>query len=587
MFDATPPTPAKKKSRARKTSTLPTRIWTFSARAPTTNAELGHEQYRLASDYRNKLVEIERKRLAAFRARVGQDSVVAELNAKIKILTEEIDNIQTSIKASKAASRSRRVDLQLRTKIKGLFVERKHLYEVLRAAKAKAKDDPALTEDLEKIQAEAGAATRDARSKCGLGWGTYLLVEQAMQMRDKSSDPEFKRYLGNGRIGVQIHDRKLTLARVLAGESNFLQIDPVSEYGYRKASRTQVRLRIGSEGREPVWVEFPILLHQELPLDALVKWAWVIRRQDPSATVHADKDWTGYRYELQLTLEDETFRPPARNSNPRMCAVNFGWRARGEFTRAAFVLADDGTYREFKLPDELVSLKEHADGLEAVRGQHFEGIKAVLGAWYSSKPAGAPAWFTELASYSAQLKSLTRLQDAVWRLKNERFPGDEGLFEALETWRVKDRHLQRYEMSVRGQLTRRRESFQRDWALWISQNFGTVIVDDTDFCETKKKPAAEDQDRVFTSRRERQSLLAPGELRRLVIEANLKRGVRVERIAARTKPCSYCGTVDEWDAALSLEHQCSGCSKTWDQDYNACQNLLADYASASESCEVG
>ena len=519
------------RSRARKKSNLPTRIYSLSARYPTTNATVAHEQYFLANQYRNKLVEIELARLTAYRACVAEDEAVIALDAKVTPLTEKINALRGDVNAGKAATRSAKVLPETRKALKALIAERKPLYDELKAARLKARENPERKAQLDAIQQTANSAIREARGQCKVSWGTYLLVERAMETRDKSSDPYFARYKGTGRVGVQIHDRSLTVADVFAGKSNFLQIDPVKVYGRTKASRTTARLRLGSDGRLPVWVEFPILLHRELPLDAKVKWAWVHRVRDTSAYQSRDKDWTGFRYQLQLTLEGSSLANAQLSSNPRVCAVNFGWRKFGEqHLRAAFVVSEDGSFREFQIPEDLVSNKKHADGLEAVRGKHFEAVKALLEAWWASSPQDVPENAARLGQYAALLKSLDKLQDAIWRWKDERFLGDEALFDALETWRIKDRHLQRYENAVRQQLVNRRRAFHKDWALWLVNQYGVVIVDATDFRETKRKPLAEDADKVFKPRREQQSLMSPGVLRATILETCAKYGALTIKI---------------------------------------------------------
>ena len=67
-----------------------------------------------------------------------------------------------------------------------------------------------------------------------------------------------------------------------------------------------------------------------------------------------------------------------------------------------------------------------------------------------------------------------------------------------------------------------------------------------------------------------------GELRAEILKAAPKRGARVEaeQAADSTKACAWCGSVEAFDAAASIEHTCSSCIRTWDQDANAARNLL-------------
>lgn len=57
----------KKVSMARKTSSLPTRVWSFGALPPRVNAHLAEKQVRLARLYYNDLLEIERRRSERYR----------------------------------------------------------------------------------------------------------------------------------------------------------------------------------------------------------------------------------------------------------------------------------------------------------------------------------------------------------------------------------------------------------------------------------------------------------------------------------------------------------------------------------------
>jgi transposase len=42
-----------------------------------------------------------------------------------------------------------------------------------------------------------------------------------------------------------------------------------------------------------------------------------------------------------------------------------------------------------------------------------------------------------------------------------------------------------------------------------------------------------------------------------------------------TQRCAVCGCEDRWDAATQVDHVCVACGRSWDQDANACRNMLA------------
>ena len=90
-------------------------------------------------------------------------------------------------------------------------------------------------------------------------------------------------------------------------------------------------------------------------------------------------------------------------------------------------------------------------------------------------------------------------------------------------------------------------------------------------------PEPEDGDPSDGREQRRMSRLsAVGELREEIKKAAHKTGARVEveRAAYSTQECAWCGCVEPWDAKPSIMHTCAGCGRTYDQDANACRNLL-------------
>ncbi len=101
----------KKKSFSRKTSTLPTRVYKFALRPPTLNAELVDQSFRESRIYYNRLVTIEnirRQRYREARSRLFPLLLIAE--AKVANLKDEIEKVRTTIKQTKSATRTRKVD---------------------------------------------------------------------------------------------------------------------------------------------------------------------------------------------------------------------------------------------------------------------------------------------------------------------------------------------------------------------------------------------------------------------------------------------------------------------------------------------
>ena len=73
---------------------------------------------------------------------------------------------------------------------------------------------------------------------------------------------------------------------------------------------------------------------------------------------------------------------------------------------------------------------------------------------------------------------------------------------------------------------------------------------------------------------------APGELRLLIKQAVQKRGGTLLEADPKniTRRDHACGYLDE-ERPTKLLHVCKGCGRSYDQDHNAAQNLLAQVSS--------
>ena len=123
------------------------------------------------------------------------------------------------------------------------------------------------------------------------------------------------------------YQQGLAVAEV-QGADRRLQFDPVNPLAWtsprrserRKLARSRVRIRVGSEGREPVWLELPVVLHRPLPEDGTVR----------SASVICEKVGSRERWRLLVTVarpERTSARGSGRGGGPGM-AIAAGGAAR-------------------------------------------------------------------------------------------------------------------------------------------------------------------------------------------------------------------------------------------------------------------
>lgn len=551
----------------RKTSTDPTRIWTFGALAPTANAERVAEQISLARKYRNQLLELELQRRVAVREVQMTVGNLADIKVECEGLAATLKDARAKLKAQKAGSGKVTEADSLETKQIAALLRTKR--EAFKVARSKLKDDPEIVARYRAVDELFKEKQKAARAASGLYWGTYLLIENAHeQVRKSKVDPKFRRWDGSGRVGVQLQGG-LTVAEALSGKDTRLRIDPVPTDVYqgtrgerRRGTRTYVHLRVGTaeDGRTAIWATFPIILHRPLPGDATVKWAWVSRRRAGG---------TDGRWEFQLSLEAPLFAQRDEAHGEGVVALDIGWRQRmDDHLRVATWYDSEGRSGELALPADFVGAMEHARDLRSIRDKHFDAIKARL---IEALPSVADEWLkTELKGLE-RWRSCARLAIAVlrWR-KDHRFAGDEALFTEVDVWRKKDRHLYQWECREREKAARRRRDIYRCFAAKLVLRYKRIVVEDIDLAEMAELPEVEDGEHDQARRARWQRVVSGvGELRQLLPKAAV---VKVDP-AYTSRTCGNCGQRSPGLHGGVL-FTCRHCGLNADRDVNAARNIL-------------
>ena len=166
-----------------------------------------------------------------------------------------------------------------------------------------------------------------------------------------------------------------------------------------------------------------------------------------------------------------------------------------------------------------------------------------------------------------------------WRREADRPPEDGAIVTRLEAWAKHDRHLHRWQETQRDRIYAHRKETWRVIAAELANRYATIVVEETKYPEIDgwDQPAPEDGDPSDGREQRRMSRLsAPGELRAAIVFSAAKRGARtiVGETRRITQDCAWCGHADAFDAAAAITHRCGGCGRLWDQDANACRNLL-------------
>jgi hypothetical protein len=640
------------RQRQHKTSDVPTRIYSYRAHPPITEQALVENQFRLAHQYRNAYVEIDRKLWDRLREVQLADPVVGDVLCRYEDAVAAVDTAYDDLRAAKSGVADpdltqERERLTLAKELRDLFSD------LLREAKSdRAKDLQPGYADAHKRARQERLEARHAFIERGLRHGTYDRVENAIkQGAAKSRRPlHFERYDGTGSIGTQLiatgaglrsavdptgenmKIRGMTVAELLSRQDPRLRLGTPGEADAhpraevngiawpaawqltrnlrRHAARTYVDLRLGSNpDRSPIFARFPVTLHRSLPKDAVIKWAYIVRKR------------VGHHYEwrFQVTIESEIFRPCPVAIGEGACAIDLGWRRLLDNEgnqiglRVGYLVDETGREREICAPKDMVARMAKVYDLASTRDKEFEAVRDRLVAWLRDReiPLGLADRLTGLAQWRAprKLQALVDLWTGIdwdaWRAaraagkkcnpsdfgsKANRIDGDDAILTSLQAWARHDRHLQNWQEHQRDRVIANRRETWRVLAAELTRKYASILIEDgtntsADREGTMKlpdipgweQPAPEDGDPSEGREQRRMSRLgAPGELRSEIVKMAAKHGSRVTvvRTEHTTVECAWCASIEEFDAAISLEHACSSCGRTWDQDANAARNLL-------------
>jgi GH24 family phage-related lysozyme (muramidase) len=580
----------------------PSRIYSYGAKPPAEGAKLVDAQMELARRYRNALVRVERKR----RERVDEalralSPDLIKIEAAIAASEISLTEARTAIDQASALAREKVYPPGATAAANAAHRELKRLYEERKAVRQEIfasptwkpiREKPAkgekpvrkkkkpigetIGEKIDERAAAQGKRLYAAARRAGLSWGTCLFMGGTVNR--SGPPPQFSRWDGDGHLAVQVQ-HGITPAEAFAGQDTRVQIEPlpVEEppdlIGPRlsKAAmrRTRVRFRVGSDASAaPVFAVVPVVLHRPMPWDAQIKWVHLIRRR-----IGTHCEW---RVQFVLSRAIGWGKPDCAAGG--QVQIDVGWRVTGDdgktprpdgSMRVAYWKGSDGAEGELMLPADLLSEMRKTEDIQSIRDREcFNPARDRLAEWLRTA-SDAPAWLRERTATLPQWRSPARLAALVIRWRDNRFGGDLELFEALEAWRKRDKHLLEYEENLRDQLQRRRENIYRNFAAKMRRTYRTAKVEKLDLRDFHELPEAEDAP-VDGALKEHVRDACLSALFRCVQESMAE----TVKVSARntTAKCHVCGSLQTWNHKV-LRHTCTVCGAEWDQDANAAGNI--------------
>jgi hypothetical protein len=537
-------------------------VYTYYLKPPELNGALVDQQIQAGHRYYNKIIELERARRSRVSAAMSHYADIECLEAQVRALSDEIKDIRKKIKSRRSGERSLAKSTQReRDRISLCTAVRREVYAIMKEVKQRLRNDLDHQREVEAAAEEFRARQIEARAASGCYWGTYLAQEKAAHLALMSpTPPKFRRWKGEGMVAVQAQGG-LPIGDLEGGRLIQIALPQKDAWDRRRdrRQRTSVRLRVGSYGRDPIWAEWPLLMHRPLPRDGTIKWAYVLKRRV------AGKD----RWELQLTLETRPIPSAARG----MVAIDVGWRMLEDGCLRVGYCYDGKKEWEIKLQSDVLESFRYVEGLRSVRDRLMNAAIADLKSWLSKTKV--PEWIREQTKTLHAWRSQACLAalSLVWR--TQRWEGDEEGFEQLEAWRTKDKHLWTWETHQRSQTQRRRRDHYRCVAAELASIYKTIVIERFDLRSMQKHVTPESDRAEVSAHRLQRRDASVSDLRGCIMKAVARRGGCVVEVpaAGTTCICHECGQpVDAKDPA-SLYRKCASCGVVSDQDAAAARRI--------------
>lgn len=537
--------------------------------------------------YRNKLVEIElERRKHTDDYLVSVSPLLAKVESRLAAADEAVAALLTATKAANAKARTltqtpadKAIMAELRESQRNYYTRRKEIRkELFGRDEVKAA--------LEQVNQVAYAAIRAARAACGVYWGTYLLVEESASTFRSGAPPRFERWTGEGRIGVQLQGG-LDWETLCAGTDTRLRLTPApgpsaGELIHRfsvagpktQAKRRMLWMRIGSDGRAPIWAKIPVTIHREPPATAKIKWCVLHRR-----LVAGAEQW---HVTFSLVAEHASAFSTRDLSPTGAVGIDVGYRVMSSGRqRVAIAFGTDGEQHDLYLPISKVCEWEKIERIQGYRDTGLDEAKTNLSNWLEIHE-NAPQWLRERCQYLAQWRSARRLDDLVYEWSQTTgVPEDGDIIRDLVAWRARERHLWQYQENLRQQLLAWRRNFYREWAAMLRKSYHTVYLEDIDLRDVIHDtlvPA--DLRETVTPQRRAANRVALSELNDSLKHCGMD-SVRVPH-AGTTAICHECRHVNDSDDPSRLK-TCGGCGREYDRDENAARNILASGEAAQNN----
>ncbi len=534
-----------------------------------------HEHLWLQNKLWNTLVEIERAHREKYRAIVGSNVEVAQVQVQIDAIKARQLELREQRKLMRKQARAKAATPGIDEELRELSRHIQPLIEAVKPLRKTAKEG--LREQIKALDSERFNAVKVARNASGLWWGNYNAVcasyeaARSKAMRD-NAELKFHGFRGEGRFTSQLIGGA-SVEQICAGHSQVhidLRDQPVPDrHGQLRPGKHRPRLAItvytddSGEQKRRRLLTFPIIYDRPLPLDCRIQQVVVTRR----------KLGTRYRYAVVFTcrIPDAPLRVSA---SAKRCGINLGFRQHADGLRVA-TIADAEGVRAVCLSPQWVASMDDVEAIQQRRDGMLNEISAVMKAQWPSRPAELPE---EIATRLQNLVNAPKFGAAKLAALVLRWREHEvwtQMRERLETWRKQDKHWLEIQDNQRDKLWMHRREVYRLLARSLAQEYGEIRIGKVQLKQLARLEHADGADNELHQRarrnRGRASLYS---LQSEIAQQAAKSGAAVVSIdPPYSSICHRCA--GSCVVGADLMHVCEHCSAVWDQDENAALNIFA------------
>ena len=569
---------------------------------PKNNSDKIENIFKYLNRYYNDLIELKRAKELYWSNyySASLNSFILEKNDKYQTLLK----VEEQIKNQRISSQSKKDDLKLIKLLddakNDLKLSNKSYYDAL-----KIKQKEVSQEEKDRVHYLETIMIKSIRSKYvsnyNLYWGSYNLIEEAVNNAEQSkfktrngrnSALKFKTFDNSGRIGIQLQKNSFKnrfVNDIFKEDSEFKNLISVKKHEYlefkkgvngkRSQQKASLQFCIGTEqahkkGKKDnllyhkdgnpklskptsIFAEFDIILHRDLPKDAILKSA-VINKKILGSKI----EWS-----IDLTICYDEVKPQTKNG--KAIAYDLGWRNIKDSNYRIASWKDSDNKQGFIQLN--ISALEKADDLKSILDRNFNYMKANLHEFIKNEDSPE---FLRKHKFINKYLSYDKLIKLFKYWEYHRFSGDIDIFNGFSYWFKKHTHLYDWESSLRRSFLRNRKEQFLKIAKENSKNYEFIIFEDLKLDNMAKGKVAGGQ-------RQR---VSPSEFKNCFKyrfnsfekdELLLKTTSGIIEIAAKntSKTCHKCNALEELDSQ-NTKHTCTKCKFIFDRDINGAINIL-------------